>query len=324
MCIPHIRFLIFFVFIPRLFADLTESQAWLKKFPENLNDLQGIESHLQSLMPVCEKAVVAIELNDGAGSGVIISEDGLILTAAHVIGKSGKKMTVRLADGAKASAISLGGSEISDAGMIKINDPGPWPFAKLALVDSTAVGDWCFALGHPGGFDQERGIIVRIGRVIAQKDETMQTDSRLLGGDSGGPLFNFKGQVIAIHSRISNAPDENFHVPIDAFHANWEFFKNQKLLTLDNLIKGGFLGLSCEEHQNNGLLVTGIVRGTPADQSGLLKNDVLLFLNNEKLDTREELTILVSSMKAGELVVLEYERNGKKLTSQIKLGNRPK
>ena len=65
-----------------------------------------------------------------------------------------------------------------------------------------------FGLGHPGGFDKERGVVVRIGKIIAKKDETMQTDSRLLGGDSGGPLFDFDGQLIAIHSRVSQKPDQ--------------------------------------------------------------------------------------------------------------------
>ncbi|MBP52142.1 MAG: hypothetical protein CMI27_03245 [Opitutae bacterium] len=317
-------FFVFLSLIPSSFGDLAESLPWHKKVPENQNDLRIIQSHLQTLLPACEKAVVAIEVNDGAGSGVIISEDGLVLTAAHVIGKSGRKLSVRLADGTKASAVSLGGSEISDAGMIKITGPGPWPYTKIAPSGSTSIGDWCFALGHPGGFDKKRGIIVRVGRVIAQKDETMQTDSRLLGGDSGGPLFDFDGNVIAIHSRISRAPDENYHVPVDSFHANWDFFKNQKLLTLDDLVKGGFLGLSCEEYEASGLLVTKIVEETPAEKSGLLKDDILLSLNGEKLDTREELTILVSSMNAGDLIVLEYLRNGKLLSSKIKLGNRPK
>ena len=82
--------------------------------------------------------------------------------------------------------------------------------------------------------------------MIANKDETMQTDSRLLGGDSGGPLFDFEGQLIAIHSRVSQLPDQNFHVPIDCYHANWEFFKNQEIITYDKMESGGFFGVSCE------------------------------------------------------------------------------
>ena len=77
-----------------------------------------------------------------------------------------------------------------------------------------------------------------LGRVIGISEETMQTDCRLLGGDSGGPLFNFDGEVIAIHSRISQEPDQNFHVPIECYLNNWEFYKNQKSSRLkDSLVK---------------------------------------------------------------------------------------
>jgi serine protease Do len=231
-------------------ADVVETEAWRKKVPENKKDLYAIQHRLQELLPKAKKGLVAIEANDGAGSGVIISPEGLILTAAHVIGKTGKKMKVRFANGKRASAISLGGSELSDAGMLKIIDEGPWPFVDMAKNQSSEIGDWCFGLGHPGGFDAKRGIVVRIGRIIGKKDETMQTDSRLLGGDSGGPLFDFQGKVIAIHSRISQKPDQNFHVPIESFQANWDFFKNQDLLTFNEIEKGGFLGVACEEEED--------------------------------------------------------------------------
>ena len=99
----------------------------------------------------------------------VVSSDGLILTCAHVIGKTGKKMKVRFPDGKTASAISLGGSEISDAGMLQILDKGPWPFVEIAKNKNSKIGDWCFGIGHPGGFDSERGIVVRIGRIIEKK-----------------------------------------------------------------------------------------------------------------------------------------------------------
>lgn len=225
------------------YADISDDKSWHKRVPEKINDLIAIQDRLRNLLPDAQKALVSIEASDGAGSGIIVSEEGLVLTAAHVIGSTGKKMFVRLPDGKRLPAISLGGSEISDAGMLKITKKGRWPFVKMADSGTSKIGDWCFGLGHPGGFDKERGIVVRIGRVIANKDETMQTDSRLLGGDSGGPLFDFDGNLIAIHSRVSQLPDQNFHVPIDCFHANWEFFKNKPVITYEKMQGGGFLVL---------------------------------------------------------------------------------
>ena len=302
-------------------ADVVETEAWRKKFPENKKDLYAIQHRLQELLPKAKKGLVAIEANDGAGSGVIISPDGLILTAAHVIGKTGKKMKVRFADGKRTSAISLGGSEFSDAGMLKIIDEGPWPFVDLAENQSSQIGDWCFGLGHPGGFDAKRGIVVRIGRIIGKKDETMQTDSRLLGGDSGGPLFDFQGKVIAIHSRISQKPDQNFHVPIESFQANWDFFKNQDLLTFNEIEKGGFLGVACEEEED-GLLVKSIVPNSAAAQAGLQAGDVLVKVDDQWVNNREKLTILISSKKPNEEVSIEYKRENTTNRIQLKLGIR--
>lgn len=302
-------------------ADVVETEAWRKKVPENKKDLYAIQHRLQELLPKAKKGLVAIEANDGAGSGVIISPEGLILTAAHVIGKTGKKMKVRFANGKRASAISLGGSELSDAGMLKIIDEGPWPFVDMAKNQSSEIGDWCFGLGHPGGFDAKRGIVVRIGRIIGKKDETMQTDSRLLGGDSGGPLFDFQGKVIAIHSRISQKPDQNFHVPIESFQANWDFFKNQDLLTFNEIEKGGFLGVACEEEED-GLLVKSIVPNSAAAEAGLQAGDVLVKIDDQWVNNREKLTILISSKKPNEEVSIEYKRENTTNHIQLKLGIR--
>jgi|TARA_A200000113_G_scaffold64990_1_gene56099 serine protease Do len=302
-------------------ADVVETEAWRKKVPENKKDLYAIQHRLQELLPKAKKGLVAIEANDGAGSGVIISPEGLILTAAHVIGKTGKKMKVRFANGKRASAISLGGSELSDAGMLKIIDEGPWPFVDMAKNQSSEIGDWCFGLGHPGGFDAKRGIVVRIGRIIGKKDETMQTDSRLLGGDSGGPLFDFQGKVIAIHSRISQKPDQNFHVPIESFQANWDFFKNQDLLTFNEIEKGGFLGVACEEEED-GLLVKSIVPNSAAAEAGLQAGDVLVKIDDQWVNNREKLTILISSKKPNEEVSIEYKRENTTNRIQLKLGIR--
>ena len=304
------------------FGDIVENSN-STKFPQSQEDLLKIQYRLQKILPDAKKSLVAIEAGDGAGSGVIISEDGLILTAAHVIGKTGKKMHVRLPNGKKLPAISLGGSEISDAGMLKITKRGKWPYAKIAPPDKSKVGDWCFAIGHPGGFDNDRGVVVRLGRVITKVDDTLQSDSRLLGGDSGGPLLNFDGEVIAIHSRISEKSDQNFHVPIECFHTNWEFYKSEEILSFKKISEMGFLGVGCEKI-NSGLKIIDIVENSAAENSGFQKNDILVTANGEKLDSMEELTIIISKNIPGDSILLEFLRDEKLLSEKVILGKRPK
>ena len=314
--------LLCFVSFLFLHADIVSDKEWDSKTPENPSELLAIQNRLQKLLPEVKKGLVAIEASDGAGSGVIVSEDGLILTAAHVIGETGKKMHVRLPNGKRVPAISLGGSEISDAGMLKITQKGKWPYVKIASKGQSNIGDWCFAIGHPGGFDKKRGIVVRLGRVIGKTEETLQSDSRLLGGDSGGPLFDFNGKIIAIHSRISHESDQNFHVPIECFHINWDFYQKGELLTFDNLENQGFLGVACETTEA-GLKILNVVDGSSAQKIGLQKNDLLFSLDGEKLDSREELTILISAKKPNDSITLEYHRDNTQLSVQVVLGTRP-
>ena len=93
-------------------ADIVSTKSWHKQVPQGIEDLVAIQERLRSLLPQTKAALVSIEALDGAGSGVIVSEDGLLLTEAHVIGTPGKKMFVRLPDGKRAPAVSLGGSDI--------------------------------------------------------------------------------------------------------------------------------------------------------------------------------------------------------------------
>lgn len=304
-------------------GDMVDLAAWEKQSPEDLTDLLAIQERLRELLPDAKKALVSIEAGDGAGSGVIVSKEGLVLTAAHVIGKTGKKMQVRLPTGKRNSAVTLGGSEISDAAMLKIKGGGEWPFVTIAKRGESKVGDWCFGLGHPGGFDKDRGIVVRVGKIIAKKDETMQTDSRLLGGDSGGPLFDFDGRLIAIHSRVSQKPDQNFHVPVESFLANWETFRDEELISYDLMQDGGFFGVACEEIEA-GLIVREVIPGTAAEKAGLKLNDILLEVNGEPLDSREEFIIIISSLKPGDEARILYQRDEAQLSVKVNLGVRPK
>jgi len=296
-------------------------KAWEKESPSGYEDLLEIEAQIATTFDRTKQAVVSIETNDGAGSGVIVSADGLVLTAAHVIGKRGKKLTVILHDGKKFSALSLGGSVFSDAGMLRMDTNETFGFASLAEVKESKLADWCYALGHPNGFNESRGQVLRVGRIIGKQDETMQTDCRLLGGDSGGPLFNLKGQVIGIHSRISQLPDENFHIPTETFLSNWDFFMNEEFLSDKKLADGGFLGVA-SSWTEDGLTILAIVPQSPAEKYGLQKGDLLISIDGIALDSREKLAIYVATKLPGDSVVIEFQRDERTMSVKVPLISR--
>lgn len=196
-----------------------EESVWALT-PQSPADLQRIQSQVQRNLPAAKRVTVAI-WGDGSGSGVIVSPDGLVLTAGHVCGEKGSDLTVILSDGRHVLAKSLGLIKVADAGLLQLA-PGRYPYAPLAPADvPVSLGTWCFALGHPGGLDLVRGPVVRLGRVISRNKYTLRSDCKLVGGDSGGPLFDLQGRVIAIHSRISKGADQNFHVPVPTFLVHW-------------------------------------------------------------------------------------------------------
>jgi serine protease Do len=190
--------------------------VFTKSVPASISDLKAMERHVETLVKKVSPAVVALEMNFASGSGVIISSNGLILTAAHVLGGA-TKATVTFPDGKTVHAKALGKASDADAGLLKITEPGPWPCLELGGKQQDAVGDWVLALGHPGGFDSKRSLVVRLGRVVALDSDTLQTDCTISPGDSGGPVINMAGNVIGIHSFISLAMADNFHVPVISF-----------------------------------------------------------------------------------------------------------
>ncbi len=189
--------------------------------PRNGRDLQRIQSQVQRLLPRVKPATVVV-LGDGSGSGVIISRTGLALTAGHVCGKAGTPLKVLLPDGRLVSAKSLGAVKRADAGLIQLR-PGRYPHVPIAnpSEERVAMGTWCLALGHPGGWDGRRGVVIRLGRILSRSKDTLRSDCKLVGGDSGGPLFDLRGRVIGVHSRISRKAHQNYHVPMETYRRHW-------------------------------------------------------------------------------------------------------
>ncbi len=187
-------------------------------------DLRATQEKILQQLPKVGPTVVSIEAGGGSGSGVIVSADGLVLTAAHVIDKA-KELTIIYPDGRRFRGKALGTYGPGDAGMAQILEGAPHPFAQVAPANSLSVGQTAFAMGHPGGFDLERGSPIRIGHITEIDNNFISLDAPLIGGDSGGPSFDLQGRVIGIHSHINDRVDVNRDGHIAAFHLAWDSMK---------------------------------------------------------------------------------------------------
>lgn len=187
-------------------------------------DLKLVQERILQQLPKVGPTVVCIEAGGGSGSGVIVSADGLVLTAAHVIDKA-SDLTIIYPDGRRFRGKALGTYGPADAGMAQILEGAPHPFAEVAPADSLSIGQTAFAMGHPGGFDLDRGSPIRIGHITEIGGNFISLDAPLIGGDSGGPSFDLQGRVIGIHSHINDRVDVNRDGHIAAFHLAWDSMK---------------------------------------------------------------------------------------------------
>lgn len=298
-----------------------------KKAPENLRDLRKIQELLQESLPAARKATVGIDLGGGAGSGVIVSEDGLVLTAAHVSGAVDKELTVILDDGTRVEAKSLGLVATTDCAMVQITEEGNYPFVEIDRDDRTRLGDWVYSLGHSGGFDKDRGVVVRIGRLVRVMDTTIQSDCNLIGGDSGGPLFDLHGRLIGIHSRVGNVLEESLHVPIHEFLNHWDRMKEAEFVGEGPFAqkpeKGkAFLGVATEAGENGGVKVTRVGEETAAEEGGLKVDDVILKIGEDEVTDKERFKALLFELFPGDQVEMTILRDGEEQTIEIELGER--
>jgi S1-C subfamily serine protease len=193
-----------------------------KDQPDSVDDLKAIEAHVRRELEKITPAVVGVRIGNAQGSGVIVTKDGYVLTAGHVSGKPGRDAVIILPNGEMVKAKTLGSKGDIDSGMLKILGSREWPFVEMGKSENLKKGSWVLAIGHPGGFRPNRTPVVRLGRVLFTNEFVIRSDCTIVGGDSGGPLFDMNGQVVGIHSRIGGSITENIHVPILTYRKTWD------------------------------------------------------------------------------------------------------
>lgn len=291
-----------------------------KADPQSLADARAIENHVVTLINHVRPVTVALRVGNAFGSGVIVSEDGIILTAGHVIGKPGRRVEVTMSDGSKVQATTLGRNRAIDSGMIQLPKDRKWTHAQIAQPATIKAGGWCLAMGHPGGFDEERGVVTRLGRVIASRKRFVQTDCELVGGDSGGPLFDMAGRVIAIHSRIGESANFNFHVPAAVYRDEWDRLAASEDFAGHSGALMGVTGVPADG--GRGLRITTVHSGEPAEKAGFRTGDVLVLFDGKEVNSLNRLIELVGERLPGHTVIAEVVRDGRAQKLKVELGMR--
>jgi S1-C subfamily serine protease len=290
--------------------------------PSSLDILRLMETQQRRVAELAEQCTVSVRIGPAQGCGVIITGTGYVVTAAHVAMRPKEQAVITLSNGRTVNATTLGMNRHVDAGLIKIN-PGqnngqPWPHASLGKSDDLVPGMWCIAIGHPGGYDSRRGTVVRVGRLLEVRPEVLVSDCALIGGDSGGPLFNLAGELIAVHSRIGNDVAENLHVPIDHYGYSWDRMATGEAWGFLPNFKPT-LGVSGNQSTPDALILK-VREGSPADNAGLEAGDVVIRFGKKAITDFQSLKDAVADTMPGERVRVIARRDDQTIQLVIEIG----
>ena len=266
----------------------------------------------------------------GQGSGFIVSADGIILTNAHVI-KGAKEVSVKLTDRREFRAKVLGADPRTDVAVLKI-EAKDLPVATLGKTSDLKVGEWVLAIGSPFGFENTvtAGVVSAKGRSLPDDSAVpfIQTDVAVNPGNSGGPLFNTRGEVVGINSQIYSRSGGyqgvSFAIPIDVA----EKIKTQ--IVTKGKVEHARLGVMVQEvnqafadsfklDKPEGALVSMVDKGSPADKAGLQSGDVIRRVNGQPIVSSGDLPAIIGLASPGDTVKLDVWRQGapKELSARL-------
>jgi serine protease Do len=265
------------------------------------------------------------------GSGFIISADGYILTNAHVVADT-DEVTVKLTTKREYKAKLIGVDSRTDVALVKIDATG-LPVTPIGDPAKLEVGEWVAAIGAPFGFENSvtAGIVSAKGRSLPDESYVpfIQTDVAVNPGNSGGPLFNMRGEVVGINSQIYSRTGGfmglSFAIPIDIA------MEVAKQLRTTGKVTRGRIGVQAQEmtvelaasfglKEPNGALVATVEKGGPAEKAGIMPGDVILSFDGKPVQSSGDLARLVANTKPGTTVTIDVWRKGARKTLQVPVG----
>ena len=277
------------------------------------------------------------ETQRGLGSGFLVSKTGVVLTNNHVVAGA-DEVWVQFADERRFEARVMGSDPSTDVAVVKItHPPADLRPAQFGNSDQVRVGDYVLAIGNPLGLGQTvtMGIVSAKNRVlggrVTQYEDFIQTDAAINQGNSGGPLFNFKGEVIGINSAILNpavAMNVGFAIPINLAHQIAE-----QIQRTGNVARG-YLGVGTEDltpekakalgiRFEPGALVNVVSPGSPAAAAGLRSNDIIIEVAGRRIDGTAGLQRVVQARAPKETVEVGYLRGGQRSAVKVVLNENP-
>ena len=294
--------------------------------PDTLDELKAMQSLLKTTVEKVMPSTVGLLLpaKGSAGSGVIVNETGLVLTAAHVIEKPNLPVIVVLPDGTRAQGRTLGINRFVDSGMIQITSKPPrsatwpgakegkWPAVNLGKTADLKKGQYVISLGHPGGPKPGRMPPVRLGQYLSRTvsgPPAIRSDCTLVGGDSGGPLFDMAGRLIGIHSRIGLDLETNMHVPIENYQEDWSRMVKEERV---NQVPRVTFGVKFNEIQDLPEVLE-VVAESPAEVAGLQVGDRITKFDGRTIERANDVYELLYDLKPGQKVKVEFRRGEEKL-----------
>jgi len=295
------------------------------QLPTNVVELRAFQEQVKKVVDKVMPCTVGLVVGGAQGSGVIIDKEGHILTAGHVSGKPDRDVVVIFQDGKRAKGKTLGANNGIDSGMMQITDKGTWQFAEMGNSKDLKKGQWCVAIGHPGGFQPGRAPVVRVGRILETTKFLIVTDNTLVGGDSGGPLFDLDGKVIGIHSRIGPRITDNIHVPVDTYRETWDRLVKSEtwggFFGSGSVTDKGYLGVQGDPDAPE-CRVTSVTKDSPAEKAGIKVDDLITKFDGKKVNNLDQLADLVQKKKPGTEVQIELTRNNETMTLKVVLGKK--